>query len=448
MKLNTGKGFEKLTGLAMSFIERDAAMVKALNGTELDIGFDTDAGFGVPSHAADTAIFMGDEAHVGEKHISAAVEALIAKSPDKVQLKPRFNPVTSKWDMEFAVAGDAAFDPLAGQAFSPWNIAYLSKVWKEPLAYSNAHRLVKKMSGGSNPFAEIFTLFLEQYAGWGVVGQTGSLQNTTTNDVNVRNGMASFPIVNIMGTYTITEREKRQQNWGPFGQSPVARKQAYLNYVMDMIEAIMILYGNEDTDTPGLLSVNPIRMWTTGQSLKDLYDSTTSQTRGSTAYRMLADRINDFMTRADNKFDRITVALSPEAYNDLQSMPYSDVYAPEAAMKIFMQNYKGGRGPGHEVPAIEFVVEPLLKASTPGNPNPLNPNTFDYTIITAPEIGGGPNNETQATNFFANVLDKFVFPVIPGMYNDQYKTLRRTAGLIAPIPQAVEVYAGFGVQEA
>ena len=67
-------------------------------------------------------------------------------------------------------------------------------------------------------------------------------------------------------------------------------------------------------------------------------------------------------------------------------------------------------------------------------------------VIQAPEVGGGPKNEAQATNFYATALDKFVFPVIPGMYNDQYKTLRRVAGIIAPIPAATKVYAGFGVQ--
>lgn len=447
MNIKAGKGFQGLVDSAMAFIDRDAAMTRALNDSELSIGFDTDAGFGVPSHAADSAVFMGDSAHVGETVTNSAVEAMLSRDPSKVQIKPHYNEKTGKFDMGFAMQGDAAFDPLAGQAFSPWNIAYLSKVWKEPLAYSNAHKLVKKMAAGNNPFAEIFTLFLEQYAGWGVVGQTGSLQNTTTNDVNVRNGMASFPIINIMGTYSVTLREKKQPGWGPFGQSPIARKQSYLNYVMDMIESIMILYGNPETNTPGLLSINPIRTWTAGQSLKDLYNSTTSQTRGSEAYRMLADRINQFMTRADNKFNRIQIGLSPEAYNYLQSMAYSDVYSPEAAMKTFMENYAGGKGPGHEVPRIEFVIEPLLKASSADNPNPLNPNTFDYMTISSPEIGGGPNNESQPTNFFANVLDKFVFPVIPGMYNDQYKTLRRTAGLIAPIPQAIEVYAGFGVQD-
>lgn len=446
MNVKAGKGFGGLVDQAMSFIDRDPAMSRALGDSEFAIGFDNDANFGVPSHAADSAIFMGDEQCLGEKHINAAAEAMLKLDPSKVQIKPVYNGATGKFDMDFKMAGDAEFDALAGQALSPWNIAYLSKVWKEPLAYSNAQKLVKKISAGNNPFAEFFTLFLEQYAGWGVIGQTGTFQNTTTNDVNVTNGMASFPIINMMGTYSVTLREKKQQGWGPFGQSPVARKQSYLNYVMDMMEAILIIYGNAETNTPGLLNVNPIKTWTSGNSLKDIYSSTTITTRGSHAYRLLADRINEWMAKADNKFNRIKIALSPEAYNYLQSMAYSDTYSPEAAMKTFMENYNGGKGPGHEVPTIEFVIEPLLKASTADNPNPLNPNAFDYMIISSPEIGGGPNNESQATNFFATVLDKFVFPVIPGMYNDQYKTLRRVAGLIAPIPSAVEVYAGFGVQ--
>lgn len=445
MQIRAAEGFGKLVDRAMSFIDRDPAITRVLNDTELSIGFDNDAGFGVPAHAADSAVYMGDSDYVGQKLISAAAEAMLKKDPSKVQIRPQYNSMTGKWDMKFAMPGDEGFDPLAGQLFSPWNITYLSKVWKEPLAYSNAQKLIKKMSAGSNPFAEIFTLFLEQYAGWGVIGQTGSLQNTTTNDVNVRNGMASFPIINMMGTYSVTLREKKQQGWGPFNQSPQARKQSYLNYVFNMMECILILYGNPETNTPGLLTVNPKKIWS-DPSLKDLYSSNTSTTRGSDAYRMLADRINDFMVRADNKFKKIQIGLSPEAYNYLQSMPYSDVYNPEAAMKTFMANYDGGKGPGHESPTIEFVVEPLLKASTTDNPNPLNPNSFDLMTITSPELGGGPNNESQPTNFYASVLDKFVFPVIPGMYNDQYKTLRRTAGVIAPIPQAVEVYAGFGVQ--
>lgn len=441
MKLTVGTGFNRLAGMVDNIVGHDAGLNKALGDCELSIGLATEAGFGVPAHAADTAIFMGDEAHRGQKIITAAEEAMLKAHPEKIQMRPKYDPSRQKWDMTFKMAGDEGFDPIAGQMFSPWNIAFLSKVWKEPLAYSNANKLVRTEHAGNNPWAEIFTLFLEQYAGWGVIGQTGSLQNNMTNDVNVLNGMMSAPIINMMGTYSLTLEEKKRSDWGPMGGSPLSRKQAYLNYVMDMMESIMKIYGNPETKTYGLMDINPIKSWDTGKSMKEIFTSNTSTTRGSDAFRLIAGKINDFLTKADNKFSKLKIAVSPEAFNYLTSMPYSDVYDATTAMETFAKSYLAGKGPNGSTPTIEWVAEPLLKANSL-----FNPNSFDYMIISAPEIGGGPNNESQPTNFWATALDKFVFPVIPGMYNDQYKTLRRVAGIIAPIPAATEVWAGFGVQ--
>lgn len=441
MQLITGKGFDKLGAKVQSFIDRDIGLNKALSGCEMSIGFSDEGKFGVPAHAADSAIFMGDEGLVGNKHISAACEALYKSNPDKVQIRPTYNANEGKWDMNFCMPGDAGFDPLAGQQFSPWNISYLSKVWKEPLAYSRAKEIIKTQHAGNNPFAEIFTLFLEQYAGWGVIGQTGSLQNTLANDVQVKNGLASFPIINMMGTYSLTLEEKKRNSWGPLGGSPLARKQSYLNYVMDMMDSILIYYGNDETNTLGLLGVNPIESWDAGKSMKEIFNSTTSTTRGSDAFRLIAGKINDFLTAADNKYSHIKIAVSPEAYNYLTSMPYSDTYDATVAMQTFSKSYLAGKGPNGSTPTIEWIAEPLLKANSE-----LNPNSFDLMVMQAPEIDGGPNKESQPTNFYATVLNKFVFPVIPGMYNDQYKTLRRVAGVIAPLPSATKAYAGFGVQ--
>ena len=441
MKLTLGSGFSRLGGLVDEFVGRDAGLSTALSGCELSIGKSSEANFGVPAHAADYALFAGDERLVGSKIISPAAEAMLKAHPENIQIHPKYDQEKGKFDQIFAMAGDAAFDPIAGQLFSPWNIAYLSKVWKEPLSYSRAKEMVRTEHAQNNPFAEIFTLFLEEYAGWGVIGQTGNLQNTTTNDVNVMNGMMSAPIINIMGTYSVTLEEKKRQSWGPLGSSPLSRKQSYLNYVMDMIDSVMIYYGNPETGTMGLMDVNAIEMWDTGKSMKDIFTSNQSTTRGSDAFRLIAGKINDFLKDADNKFKKIKIAVSPEAYNYLTSMPYSDAYDATTAMETFSKSYLAGKGPNGTTPTIEWVADPLLKAGSI-----FNPNTFDYMVISAPEIGGGPNNEAQATNFYATALEKFVFPVIPGMYNDQYKTLRRVAGILAPIPKAVKVYAGFGVQ--
>ena len=440
-KFNVGAGFNRLVGMTDEFINSDPGLRKALGDCEISVGLASDPGFGVPAHAADSAVFAGDEALVGDKHITVAVEAMLKADPSKVQIHPKYNGESGKFDQNFVMAGDAGFDPIAGQLFSPWNITFLSKVWKEPLAYSHAKEMIRTEHAGNNPWAEIFTLFLEQYAGWGVIGQTGSLQNNMTNDVNVLNGMMSAPIINMMGTYSVTLEEKRRGNWGPLGSSPLSRKQSYLNYALDMMECIMRIYGNPETKTYGLMDINPVKSWDTGKSMKDIFNSVTSTTRGSDAFRLIAGKINDFLTRADNKFDHVIISVSPEAFNYLTSMPYSDVYDATTAMQTFAKSYLAGKGPNGSTPTIEWIAEPLLKAGSI-----FNPNSFDYMIIHAPEIGGGPKNERQPTNFWATALDKFVFPVIPGMYNDQYKTLKRVAGIIAPIPAATEVWAGFGTQ--
>ena len=112
---------------------RHKALCSALNGTTLEVGMSNDPKFGVPAHAADSAIFAGDEAFKGNKIISAAAEAMLNADPSRIQIRPKWNPETERFDQHFVMAGDAGFDPLAGQLFSPWNITYLSKVWKEPL---------------------------------------------------------------------------------------------------------------------------------------------------------------------------------------------------------------------------------------------------------------------------------------------------------------------------
>ena len=77
MKLITGSGFNKLAGMVDQFVGADVGLNKVLGDCELSIGLATEAGFGVPAHAADSAIFMGDEVFKGDKIITAAQEAML-----------------------------------------------------------------------------------------------------------------------------------------------------------------------------------------------------------------------------------------------------------------------------------------------------------------------------------------------------------------------------------
>jgi hypothetical protein len=413
---------------------RDPGLRKALSGCELNIGLASDDRFAVPASAQD-AVFVGDAAWIEGKNIDAATEALLQVDPSRVQIRPRYNPRTNKWIMDFSPLAGDTLDPIAGQLFSPWNISFMARVFKEPLSYSNVDKLVSYESGG-NPWAEIFTLFMEQYSGWAMAGQTGSLQSNVTSDVNVKDGMMSAPVINISGTYSLTLEEQHRGTPGPFGQSPMTRKQSYLNYAINMLKAYIAFYGNEETDTDGFMQVNPVEIWS-GNSLADIWAGA-SVTKGYDAYKLLAEIVNNMLTISDNKFDHLVIAMAPEALNILRSMPYSNNYDPTAAMKIFMENY-GATTKGGGVPTVEFVAEPMLKANSI-----FNPNATDYMVISAPSVGAGPTDEKQPTVIFGAPLQKFVFPAIPGQYNTQYKTLARLAGILAPVPAAVRVVQGFG----
>jgi hypothetical protein len=438
MKVNIASECNGLGNFLDRVLGADKSLNSAIKGCELSIGPASDANYGVPAHAQD-AIFVGDAAWIGQNQIDAATETLFQMNPDRVSVKPVYDSRTNQWNMQFTQLAGDALDPIAGQLFSPWNISYMAKVFKEPLTYSNVDKLVSYDSGNS-PWAEIYTLFMEQYSGWAMAGQTGSLQNTLTSDVNVKDGMMSAPVINISGTYSLTLEETVRGSAGsPFGQSAMTRKQSYLNYAINMLKAYIAFYGNEETDTDGLMNINPIQVWPSAQSLKAIWDGS-STTKGSDAYRMIAGILNDFMTISDNKFDHIKIAMSPQAMNYLRSMPYSNVYDPTAAMKIFMKNYDVKDKAGG-TPTIEFISEPFLKANSI-----YNASQADYMIMSCPEIEAGPTAERQPCVVFGAPLQKFVFPAIPGQYNTQYKTLARLAGVLAPVPAAVRVYQGVGVQ--
>ena len=99
-----------------------------------------------------------------------------------------------------------------------------------------------------------------------------------------------------------------------------------------------------------------------------------------------------------------------------------------------------GEGKGGTTPDVEVFSDPLLSAGTI-----FRSAATDLLIISAPEITGGPDDQSQALVRFGMPLPKFMYPVFPGMQGTPYKTLMRFAGIFAPYTPAVKVYSGFGV---
>ena len=446
MRIDTSSEFKKLGKLAGRMIASDGMANDMLRDATLQIGRASDPKYGVPASAVTNPIYVGDSAAIGVPvGLTPEMEQLFKKNKMAVDIKPRFNMKSGKYDMVYSKSGVQTYtgdsgELIAAQAISPWNASYFPQLFKQPLLYSHARDLVKRL-GGTNPWGEVQNLQLAAYSGWGLIDAAGSVAANLKQNVNVQGGIMSSAIINIkvFFNYTVEEMERAKgSNGSPFAGSLMAEKQKYAQYVIDMITDYLTYYGNEDTNTLGLLDVNGETSWS-GQTLEEIAADDSNTNKGYTMYKALAKAITDFMDASQNKFDVVRVAMSPKAYNLLTSVPYSNTYEPKSALTIFEENFNAGVTKSGSTPKVEFFSDPFLAANTE-----FNPSMSDKLVITAPEIGAGPDDAKQDMLLLGVPLENFTYPVYPNAYDQQHAVLRRFAGIFAPVAIAVKCYTGFG----
>ena len=446
MRIETSAGFKKLGKLAGRMVGMNGKANDMLRDATLSIGLASDPHFGIPVSAVQNPTYVGDAAAVGEAvGLTPELRALYKKNAMNVNIKPRFNMKSGKYDMMFTKSGVQTYtgdsgELISAQAISPWNASFFPEIFKQPLLYSHARDLVKRM-GGTNPWGEVQNLQLAAYSGWGLIDAAGTVAANLKQNVNVQGGMMSSAIINIkvFFNFTVEEMERAKGSDGsPFAGSLMAEKQRYAQYVIDMITDYLTYYGNEETNTLGLFDVNGETTWG-GATLSEILADDSDTTKGHTMYAALSKAITDFMNASQNKFDVIRVAMSPKAYNILTSTPYSDVYEAKSPLAIFEENFEAGVTKNGSKPKVEFFADPFLAANTE-----FNTSLSDKLVITAPEIGAGPDDEKQDILLLGVPLENFTYPVYPNAYDQQHAVLRRFAGVFAPVGIAVKCYTGFG----
>lgn len=446
MKVECSKEFKRLGKLAEKMVGYNGNANSMLRDATLQIGRASDPHYGVSIGAVNNPTFVGDHAVIGNAvGLTPELEALYKKNAMGVNIKPRFNARTGKYDMVFTKSGIQTYtgdsgELIAAQAISPWNASYFPEIFKQPLLYSHARDLVKRM-GGTNPWGEVQNLQLAAYSGWGLIDQAGTVAANLKQNVNVQGGVMSSAIINIkvFFNFTVEEMERAKgDNGSPFAGSLMAEKQRYAQYVIDMITDYLTYYGNPETGTLGLFDVNGQTTWT-GATLAEIVADDSDTTKGNTIYKAVSKVVKDFMSASQNKFDIIRVAMAPDAFNIFASTPYSDVYEAKSPLAIFEENFNAGVTKNGTKPKIEFYSDPMLAANTD-----FNPSLSDKLVITAPEIGAGPNDEKQDLLLLGVPLENFTYPVYPNAYDQQHAVLRRFAGVFAPVGLAVKVYTGFG----
>ena len=446
MRIDCSSEFKKLGKIAGRMVGMNGKANDLLRDATLQIGRASDPKYGVPASAVNSPLFVGDHAVLGKAvGLTPELEAIYKNNPYGVNIRPRFNLRTGKYDMEYAKSGIKNYvgdsgELIAMQSISPWNASFFPEIFRQPLLYSHARDLVKRL-GGTNPWGEVQNLQLAAYSGWGLIDAAGTVAANLKQNVNVQGGIMSSAIINIkvFFNFTVEEMERAKgDNGSPFAGSLMAEKQRYAQYVIDMITDYLTYYGNEATGTLGLLDVNGETSWT-GQTLEEIAADDSNTNKGYTMYKALAKAITDFMGASQNKFDIIRVAMAPAAYNLLTSVPYSNTYEAKSALTIFEENFNAGVTKNGSKPKIEFFADPFLAADTE-----FNPSLSDKLVITAPSIGAGPNDEKQDILLLGVPLENFTYPVYPNSYDQQHAVLRRFAGIFAPVSLAVKCYTGFG----
>ena len=445
MFIDCSKEFSKLGKVAAKLVNRNGKANTLLRDATLQIGRASEPKYGIPASAVQKPLYVGDSGLLGRQISTPELNAMFAKDAHSVNIVPSYNPRSGKYDMYFAKSGVKSFvgdsgELIAMQTISPWNASYFPEIFKQPLLYSHARNLVKRLTG-SNPWAEVMNLQMASYSGWGLIDEAGTVGANLKQNVNVQGGIMSAAIINIkvFFNYTVEEMERaKSEGPSPYASALMVEKQRYAQYVIDMITDYLTYYGNESTNTLGLLDINGETSWS-GQTLEEIANDDSNTNKGYTMYKALAGAITDFMGASQNKFDIVRVAMSPKAYNLLTSVPYSNNYEAKSAIAIFDENFNAGVTKDGTKPKVEFYADPFLSANTD-----FNPSNSDKLVITAPEIGAGPDDEKQDLLLLGIPLEDFTYPVTPNAYDQQHAVLRRYAGVFAPVGAAVKVYTGFG----
>lgn len=444
-----------------SFMDRVFKIVKianpaayqSLENLVFDIGPSSNPKYGAGPGAM-TPLYVGDSYlkgrvfEPGRADISAALDSVFKKNPEMTASRYVYNSRTMKYDQEAVLRKVAGFvgdavDLISSQLLSPNQASWFQKPFMEPLTWSIFEELVNKQPGANGPWATVMNLPLASYGGgFGMIGNAGAPNNTISDDVNVQTGLMSTQIINLAVTYSLTveelERSKTESSV-PYAGQLISAKQKYANWVLGIITAALGYYGNTPTDTEGLLTVNGATAFT-GTTLAAIIAGSSTH-KGQLAYEQLATLVNDFLTGSQNKFTKVDITMSPYALNWYNSLNYSETYNPETPAQIFEKNFNAGLGKGKQKVTFNFRSDPLLNSSAV---NPFNPLAHDYLILSSPEISTGVDDEVQPLLPFGMPLENFVFPVTPGQYGQQFKTLRRVAGIICPYTPAIKSYYGFG----
>lgn len=342
-------------------------------------------------------------------------------------------------------------DSLLEQTSIPmWNIGWLTKIFKQPFATSHAKNLVS-VESFNNPWADVIGMFKESFEGYGKLSNVarGNFKQNNSNPVSNEASQIVDEVFNVSVDYESDVMEDIKANQaGNFVTGQIkADREKYAMMVLDRMQDALIYFGSDEAGIDGLADVT-VPVAYSGTPIWDIFNSTTSTTRGSDMVRAMQTIIGNFLRENHYMARKVRVNVSEYVFQALTQTVYSDVYNPTSPLQIIKDNFNIRNEMGNlESVTYEIVADTMLNPSiTGGEQNPFNPNAYDYMFITVPSIEDAMGTQDSLV-IHPELLKSYVVPALWQRQGMLYTMYKRIGGVIAPIEGTVAVYTGFGYQE-
>lgn len=379
--------------------------------------------------------------YIKDSKLSGKSEDAIKKEMDT---NIRFDIKTGQYVVTPVIKGVSTDALIPGTALSPWNVGYLNKVFKQPFTQSFAKHLVS-VEGFGNAWCDAVAVFKESFEGFGRISSVGrgSIEANASSPVSSEMGQIMTDIVNIAVDYesSIEEQLRGSAQPGNF-LSPMANgdRERYANMVLERIHDALILFGNTETNTDGLLDVATGGVVAyTGTPLNEIVEGV-STSKGSLIVEGINSLIAEFLRENLYMAKEIKISCSTYVMKAMTSTTYSQQYNPATPMEVIRGRFDASKGVGGGVQSIgwSMVADPMLDPNTP-----FNPNNYDLFIITVPSVASAMDDQ-HGLVISPEPLKQFIVPPMYQRSGYLYTMYKRVGGIIAPIVNTVRVWSGVG----
>lgn len=331
---------------------------------------------------------------------------------------------------------------LENTAIPMWNIGWLTKVFKQPFATSQAKRLVSVESFG-NAWADVIGVFKESFEGFGKVSNSAraNIKQNNSNPVTNEAGQIVEEVFNLSVDYEsdIMEDIKAKQTGNFLAGQLRADREKYAMMVLDRMQDALIYYGSEEAGIDGLKDVVMNEAYA-GTPLYNIMIGN-SATKGSDIVEAMNKVIGDFLREGHYMARKVKIAVSEYVFQALTQTMYSKEFNPASPLEIISGRFKAR----NELDGGLVQCEYEIFADTMCNPNtPFNPNPYDMCFITVPTIEDALSGTQDSLVISPELLKSYMVPALWQRSGILYTQYRRIAGVIAPIEGTVKVLTGLG----